>query len=44
MAHRQATVVFSLEMSHTEIMMRLLPAEASVPSEHLRSGQMSDDD
>ena len=44
MAHGQATVIFSLEMSHTEIMMRLLSAEASVPLEHLRSGQMSDDD
>lgn len=31
-------------MSHVEIMMRLLSAEASVPLENLRSEQMRDDD
>jgi replicative DNA helicase len=43
-AHGLPTVIFSLEMSHTEIMMRLLSAEGSVPLENLRSGQMRDDD
>jgi replicative DNA helicase len=42
--HGQPTVVFSLEMSQMEIMMRLLSAEGSVPLENLRSGQMRDDD
>ncbi len=42
--HGLPTVIFSLEMSHTEIMMRLLAAEGSVPLENLRSGQMRDDD
>lgn len=32
------TVVFSLEMSRTEITMRLLSAEAKVPLHHMRSG------
>jgi replicative DNA helicase len=42
--HGQATVVFSLEMSKLEIMMRLFSAEARVPLNHMRSGRMSDDD
>ena len=42
--HGLPTVIFSLEMSHMEIMMRLLSAEGSVPLENLRSGQMRDDD
>jgi replicative DNA helicase len=37
-------VIFALEMSQVEIMMRLLSAEASVPLENLRSGEMWDDD
>jgi replicative DNA helicase len=36
--------IFSLEMSKTEIVMRLLSAEAKVPLHSLRTGNMSDDD
>ena len=35
---------FSLEMTRTEITMRLLSAEARVPLNHLRNGKMNDDD
>jgi replicative DNA helicase len=35
---------FSLEMSNVEVMMRILSAEARVPLNVLRSGQLSDDD
>jgi replicative DNA helicase len=42
--HDLTTVVFSLEMSRTEITMRLLSAEARVPLHHIRTGRMSDDD
>jgi replicative DNA helicase len=42
--HRLASVIFSLEMSKSEITMRLLSAEAKVPLHHMRSGHMSDDD
>ena len=42
--HGQAAVIFSLEMSKTEITMRLLSAEARVPLHHMRSGSMTDDD
>src|SRR4051794_31515056 len=38
------SVIFSLEMSHLEITMRLLSAEASIPLSHIRGGKMSDDD
>lgn len=38
------SVIFSLEMSKTEITMRLLSAEARVPLHHMRSGTMTDDD
>ena len=42
--HQLPTVVFSLEMGRNEITMRLLSAEARVPMNVMRTGQMSDDD
>lgn len=42
--HGMASVMFSLEMSRTEIVMRLLSAQASVRLKHMRTGQMSEDD
>ena len=42
--HGMATVVFSLEMGRNEITMRLLSAEARVPLNTMRTGQMNDDD
>ncbi len=39
-----ASVFFSLEMTRSEITMRLLSAEAKVPLNHIRTGQMTDDD
>ena len=38
------SVVFSLEMSKSEIVMRLLSAEARIKLADMRSGRMSDDD
>ncbi|MFW6773127.1 replicative DNA helicase [Nocardioides sp. CPCC 205120] len=38
------SVFFSLEMNRAEITMRLLSAEARVPLNHIRNGQMTDDD
>lgn len=38
------SVFFSLEMTRSEIMMRLLSAEAKVPLNHIRNGTMRDDD
>ena len=38
------SVFFSLEMTRTEIMMRLLSAEAKVPLNHIRNGQMTEQD
>jgi replicative DNA helicase len=35
---------FSLEMTRSEITMRLLSAEAKVPLNHIRNGQMNDED
>ena len=42
--HALGSVIFSLEMSRTEIVMRLLSAEAKVKLADMRSGRMSDDD
>ncbi len=42
--HGLASVIFSLEMSRTEIVMRLLSAEAKLKLGDMRSGRMSDDD
>ncbi len=42
--HDIPTVLFSLEMGRTEITMRLLSAEARVPLQTMRTGQMNDDD
>jgi replicative DNA helicase len=42
--HNRASVVFSLEMSRTEIVMRLLSAESRVHLQNMRSGKMTDDD
>ncbi|MVA75154.1 replicative DNA helicase [Auraticoccus sp. F435] len=36
--------IFSLEMSKTEITMRLLSAEAQIPLNHIRKGTMTDED
>jgi replicative DNA helicase len=42
--HGMASVIFSLEMSRTEIVMRLLSAEAKIRLSDMRSGRMTDDD
>ncbi|MEU7631712.1 replicative DNA helicase [Nocardia sp. NPDC049220] len=42
--HGQASVFFSLEMSRTEIVMRLLSAEAKIKLADIRAGRMKDDD
>ena len=42
--NRYASVIFSLEMSKSEIVMRLLSAEAKIKLGDMRSGRMSDDD
>jgi len=42
--HRHASVIFSLEMSKSEIVMRLLSAEAKIKLSDMRSGRMNDDD
>lgn len=42
--NRHASIVFSLEMSKAEIVMRLLSAEAKIKLADMRSGRMSDDD
>jgi replicative DNA helicase len=39
-----ATVIFSLEMSRTEITMRMLSAEARIPLQKLRQGRLEDTD
>ena len=42
--NQMASVFFSLEMNRSEITMRLLSAEAKVPLNHIRNGNMTDDD
>ena len=42
--HGLTSVIFSLEMSRNEIVMRLLSAEAQVPLHHMRSGTMNEAD
>ncbi len=42
--HDMASVIFSLEMSRNEIVMRMLAAEARVPLTKMRSGNMDDGD
>lgn len=42
--NRLSSVIFSLEMSKSEIVMRLLSAEARIKLADMRSGRMSDDD
>jgi replicative DNA helicase len=42
--NRMSSVIFSLEMSKSEIVMRLLSAEAKIKLADMRSGRMSDDD
>jgi replicative DNA helicase len=42
--HGMTSVIFSLEMSRTEITMRLLSAEARIRLADMRSGRVSDDD
>jgi replicative DNA helicase len=39
-----SSVIFSLEMSRTEIVMRLLSAEAKIRLQDMRGGRMTDDD
>jgi len=42
--HQLPSVIFSLEMSKSEIVMRLLSAEAKIKLADMRSGRMNDDD
>jgi replicative DNA helicase len=42
--NRLPSVIFSLEMSKSEIVMRLLSAEAKIKLADMRSGRMTDDD
>ncbi len=42
--NNMASCFFSLEMTRSEITMRLLSAEARVPLNHIRNGQMNDED
>ena len=42
--HGLCSVIFSLEMSRTEITMRLLSAEAKIQLNSMRNGKMRDDD
>jgi replicative DNA helicase len=42
--HKMAAVIFSLEMSKTEITMRMLSAEAGIQLQHMRKGTMREED
>jgi replicative DNA helicase len=42
--HSMTSVIFSLEMSRTEIVMRMLSAEARIRLQDMRGGRMTDDD
>ena len=42
--NRKASVIFSLKMSKSEIVMRLLSAEAKIKLADMRSGRMNDED
>ncbi len=42
--HGLCSAFFSLEMTKSEIVMRLISAEAQVPLHHIRKGQMGDED
>jgi replicative DNA helicase len=42
--HGMTSAIFSLEMSRTEIVMRMLSAEAKIRLQDMRGGRMSDDD
>lgn len=42
--HQMASVIFSLEMSKSEIVMRLLSAETRIKLANMRAGRLSDDD
>jgi replicative DNA helicase len=42
--HHMTSVIFSLEMSRTEIVMRMLSAEAKIRLQDMRGGRMTDDD
>ncbi|HEX4222800.1 MAG TPA: replicative DNA helicase [Pseudonocardiaceae bacterium] len=42
--HSMTSVIFSLEMSKTEIVMRMLSAEAKIRLSDMRGGRMTDDD
>jgi replicative DNA helicase len=42
--HRRPSVIFSLEMSKSEIVMRLLSAESSIKLADMRAGRLSDND
>ncbi|HSE07734.1 MAG TPA: replicative DNA helicase [Nocardioidaceae bacterium] len=42
--NNMASVIFSLEMTRNEITMRLLSAEGKIPLNHMRNGNMGDED
>ncbi len=42
--HGMSSVIFSLEMTRNEITMRMLSAEARIPLNHMRNGNMNDED